>query len=142
MKSQESDKQERLERELARMRQDQTWQQYKSRLLQEMSHHIGKDKAIGMGELFSVVFGRPWANRINDTRVLRDLIEEVQWGDAQNRPILICSCTAGYYLPIGQEAREYIQRRLIAPAKKKLKKAARLQAETYKELMGRLVLEG
>jgi len=73
----------------------------KSRRMEEimgiLSHHVGRSKAIGMGELYIKVFERQWLHRINDTRTLRKYIEELR---AAGRKI--CYSTSqtggGYYI--------------------------------------------
>jgi hypothetical protein len=69
----------------------------KSALLMQLMGHIGQSRRIGMGELYSAVFGRPWANRINDTRALRRLISELR---REGAPIVSDACreSGGYYL--------------------------------------------
>ena len=68
-----------------------------TRLLQTLSRHVGVEKALGMAELFELVYGRPVADRINDTRVLRKIITSLRLGGA---PIASVSRPdgGGYYL--------------------------------------------
>ena len=75
----------------------ETQPELKYRLMVAMSRHIGRTRAIGMGELFEEVYGKSWDHRINDTRSLRKLISETK---EEGVPILSSSSTTGggYYL--------------------------------------------
>ncbi len=111
------------------------------RLLMELTKHIGKAKAVGMGELYEKVFGEPWSHRINDTRKLRRLITRARYGD---RPQPICSTPArnapGYYLAAaGSELEEYIGK-LKATALKKLAMAAKLERVPLPEMLGQMAM--
>jgi hypothetical protein len=102
----------KLERELKRAQASRERQEAKSRLLIEITRHIGSNKAIGAGELYEIVFEEPYeGNKITGTRRLRKLIEEVKYGD---NPTLIahscCNIRPGYYMPVGSEEREYRER--------------------------------
>lgn len=88
-------------RKQQRQLDEQARQEEKSRRLEEimgiLSHHIGRSKAIGMGELYVKVFDRQWLHRINDTRTLRKYVEELRQAGRK-----ICFSTAnpggGYYI--------------------------------------------
>ncbi len=122
--------QQKLEKERAR-----------ARLLTVMTRHVGASRAIGMGELYSLIFGKEWRNRQNDTRALRKLIT-----DARREGIPICSrcCgtgTYGYFLAAaGSEMTDYIER-LVKQGLKKLVQAARLKKISLPELLGQMALE-
>jgi hypothetical protein len=70
--------------------------QIENRVLKILNRHIGKEKAIGMGELFERVYGKPWWHRINDTTPIRRVIKKLR-----NEGALIASTKAtvggGYY---------------------------------------------
>lgn len=112
----------------------------KYRILGVLPDHIGREKAIGMGELYEVIFGKPWANRINDTRMLRQLITELR---REGSPI--CSTRdqqkPGYYFAPrrSSEGRDYVAR-LKREALRKLDMAARFERIALPELMGQMVL--
>ncbi len=81
----------------------------KGLLKDEMMDHIGRQNAIGMAELYEIICGREWTNRINDTREIRKLITALR---NEGRPI--CSISnrngGGYYLAAaGSELEEYLK---------------------------------
>jgi len=111
----------------------------KNRLLATLARHIGKNKAIGMAALYEEVWGRPWRDKINDTRELRKLITELR-----NEGVPICSVTTkeggGYYLAsAGSELEAYCSK-LRTSALKKLALEAKLRNMTLPELLGQLTL--
>jgi len=108
----------------------------KSKLLAELSLHVGKDKAIGMGELFERVFDRPYRSRINDTRPIRTLIDELQ-----KEGVPVCSSQRGYYLASAHSELAAYCKNLRAQGLRKLKKEANLRKMTLPELLGQLSLE-
>lgn len=114
---------------------------YVARLQVEMDRHIGRQRAIGMGELYELVFLKRWNNRINDTRDLRTVITELREQGAA-----ICSyCSGdgkgGYYKPsAGSELEDYC-RRLRKSALKKLILEAKIRRISKPEMLGQLELE-
>ena len=129
-----AEKKDKFQQELDRERA-------RARLLTVMTRHVGSSRAIGMGELYSLVFGKEWRNRQNDTRALRTLIT-----DARREGIPICSrcCGSGKYgyflAAAGSEMEDYLER-LIKQGIKKLAQAARLQKISLPELLGQMALE-
>ena len=124
----------KLEQQLVR-------EQLKARLLMELTKHIGKGRAVGMGELFQAVFGKDWEHRINDTRQLRKLITELRHG-AHPQPICssCCSLAPGYFLAsAGSELAEYVGK-IKRAALKKLAIAAKLEKKPLPELLGQMAL--
>jgi hypothetical protein len=82
----------------------------RTKLLSEITSHIGAHNAVGMAALYEAVFDRPWAHRINDTRALRRLITAMR-----REGVPICSCSdqhgGGYYLAAaGSELADYLRR--------------------------------
>lgn len=125
-----------------RLQQDNEYEQAKSRMLQEMTRHYGKNRAIGAGELFEKTFLRPYeGNKITGTRELRRLIEDVKYGDT---PMLIafscCNVRPGYYIPDSDgERREYFSREKKA-LKKKIGRLARLERMSAGDYANQLAL--
>jgi hypothetical protein len=120
-----------------------TVSELRNRLLEVLTQHIGREKAIGMGELYEQVYGEPWQHRINDTRALRYLIT-----DLRRRGVRICSVPykggGGYYLAAaGSELIDYVAR-LKVQGLRKLAQAAAIQQVGLPELLGqiKLTLEG
>lgn len=114
-------------------------QVYKSRLMIEMSRHIGQANKIGMGELYERVFDEKYDNRINDTRKLRKLITELR-----REGVPICSdpsnTEGGYYLAsAGSELNAYCKK-LEERALKILSQQATLKKVALPELMGQIQL--
>lgn len=113
---------------------------YAARLLEELTHHVGSHNAIGMGELYEIVFRETWANRINDTRKLRIVITELRKQGAA-----ICSDTSrtggGYYVASGgsSEMKDYLTR-LRRRGLRALVLEAKLRKITLAELLGQMEL--
>jgi hypothetical protein len=112
----------------------------RNRLLMTMMDHIGKTKAIGMGELFEQVFQESWNHRINDTRHLRKLITEIR-----QKGVPICSSTdrsgGGYWLSsVGSELETHCRKMRIR-ALSILKAEACMRKMTLAELFGQMQLE-
>jgi len=106
------------EKKLKKARRDLEWEQAKGRLLAKLVQCLGRNKALGMAEAFEIAFpGRSWRNRINDTRAVRDIIEDLRRGNEKKgmRPMPICSTSSnlrpGYYLPVGQELEEWLRKK-------------------------------
>ena len=57
-------------------------EQAKGTIMIILSRHVGREKAIGMGELYERVFGESYDHRINDTRPLRKLITDLRYDGA------------------------------------------------------------
>lgn len=79
-------------------------------ILAALTSHIGEPNAIGMGELYELVYGEGWRNRINDTRALRKAIT-----DLREEGVPVCSVATsyggGYYLAAaGSELAVYLRR--------------------------------
>jgi len=79
-------------------------------ILAALTGHIGEPNAIGMGELYELVYGESWNNRINDTRALRKAITHLR-----EEGVPVCSVAAsyggGYYLAAaGSELAGYLRR--------------------------------
>jgi hypothetical protein len=82
----------------------------RSRMLAELTSHIGEPNAISMSALYEAVFDRPWEHKINDTRALRRLITAMR-----GEGVPICSVTStnggGYFLAAaGSELVNYLRR--------------------------------
>lgn len=136
-------KQARLRRELEQARREKEWEVGKSLLMNEMSKHIGKARAIGAGELFEIIFKRPYeGNKMTGTRELRKLIEAVKYGpEAVFIAHSCCSIKPGYYLPSSDsERREYVAR-VERQLKRKIGRLARLNQMNAGAYAGQLALE-
>lgn len=107
-----------------------------------LSHHVGRCRAIGMGELYTKVFKREWRNRINDTRDLRHEIEALQKDGRR-----ICSVTdavgGGYYLPATDSEWDAFKNRRIGQAARQLNRMRAMYRISVEEAMRQvqLVLE-
>ena len=114
-------------------------QRRKTQVLTELTRHVGEANAIGMGELYSSVFNRPWNNRISDTRPLRRVIT-----DLRNEGVPIGSTPSnvggGYYLPAaGSELIEYLGR-IRKGALKMLFMESQIRKISLAELLGQMRL--
>ena len=112
---------------------------YKLAILQVLTRHIGRNNAISMGRLYRLAIGE-YADVINDTRMMRQIITELRDG---GNPI--CSTPAqsggGYYLSsAGSELKDYcVQQR--KRALKILTREAVLRKITVPELLGQIQME-
>jgi len=112
----------------------------KSRLKSVLMGHVGPSNKIGMGELYEQVFQEKYSNRINGTKMLRVLINELQ----NIERLRICSSQSringGYYLAqTGGDLNGYCDV-LTHAALKKLKKVAVLRRVALPELLGQMRL--
>lgn len=112
----------------------------KTRLLMTMMGHVGKAKAIGMGELYEKVFEEPWSNRINDTRQLRRILTDIR-----REGVPICSTCSnsggGYWIAGAGSDLESYCKKMRARALKILSAEACLRKMTLAELFGQLQLD-
>ena len=117
----------------------QTDEEYRNKLLAQLTGHIGGHNAISMAALFEAVYGEPWKNKINDTRRLRALITKMR-----NEGVPICSAThsnaGGYYLAsAGSELMDYT-RRAERSALGILARNAKIKKISLPDYMGQLKL--
>jgi len=108
-------------------------------ILAELASHIGEPNAIGMGELYELVYGEQWSNRINDTRALRKVIT-----DLRGEGVPICSVAAsyggGYFLAAaGSELAGYL-RKSERRALKILKRNATIKKISLPDYLGQMKL--
>ena len=112
----------------------------KARLLKVLAaSHVGASSIVGMGELYSSVFGEMWGHRINDTRMLRDMVDELQM-----EGVRICSKRSrvhgGYFLASSSSELADFCGAIEREALKKLAKAAALKKMALPELLGQMAL--
>jgi hypothetical protein len=108
-------------------------------ILAALASHIGEPNAIGMGELYEMVYGEPWANRINDTRALRKVITDLR---AEGVPINSITSSHGggyYYAAAGSELTNYLRRNEMR-ALKILMRNARIKKITLPNYLGQMKL--
>mgnify|MGYP001112123477 CR=1 FL=1 len=113
--------------------------EYKAKLLYVLTKHVGKPRSISMAELYREVFGEVPKNKINQTRIIRQLIT-----DLRKEGIPICSDMdregGGYYLAsAGGELERYCMK-LRTRALKLLQVEANLRRKTLPELLGQIAL--
>lgn len=127
----------------AKRKSDMSEKERRGSILAALTGHIGEPNAIGMGELYELVYGEPWANRINDTRALRKAIT-----DLRDEGVAICSVATsyggGYYLAAaGSELAGYM-RRNERQALRKLMRNAKMKKVSLPDYLGqmRLNMEG
>lgn len=112
---------------------------FRGQILGALTSHIGEPHAIGMGELYELVYGESWRNRINDTRILRKAIT-----DLREEGIPICSVAShsggGYYLAAaGSELAGYL-RSSERRALKILKRNATIKKISLPDYLGQMKL--
>ena len=112
---------------------------YETRILTILTRHVGVEKAIGMGELYERVYGKPYKNRINDTRALRKILTDLRLkgtliGETRSQS------GGGYYLArSASELNEFFNRRKTE-ALKKLHLVSRMKKIGLPELLGEMTL--
>ncbi len=121
------------------MQQERQNEALKMRIMTELASHIGSMHAIGMGELYELVTGDPWSNRINDTRKLRRLVSQLRFDG-----VPICSAPrssgGGYYLAAaGSEMTGFLRNRERL-ALKILAMNAKIRKLTLPEYLGQMKL--
>jgi hypothetical protein len=108
----------------------------KAQLTKEIINHVGEQNAIDMGDLYRRIYGKDWANKINDTRPLRQLITELK-----DEGVMILSSCAGYYIAqTPSEAQTYLKRRK-KKALKILAGVARMEKTTLPLLIGQMQID-
>jgi hypothetical protein len=111
-----------------------------SRVLAVLSTHIGREKALDMGQLYHEVFDEEYSSKINGTKPLRMVVTSLR---DKGFPIGSSSQRngGGYYLcRSGTELNEYCERLLHWPAMRKLKLEARLRKISMAELLGQMAI--
>jgi len=119
------------------MTENQKW--LREILLKEMTMHVGRSRAIGMGELYERVYGRPYRSKINGTRGLRKLVT-----DLRDEGVAICSIPdsggGGYYLAsAGSELDDYCKK-IRSRALKMLALESKLRKTTLPLLLDQVQL--
>jgi len=112
---------------------------YKEKLLYVLTKHIGKTRSISMAELYRELFGEVPKNKVNQARIIRELVTELR-----KEGVPICSDSdregGGYYLAAaGGELENYCMRLRIR-ALKVLQMEANLRKKTLPELLGQITL--
>lgn len=118
---------------------DENQRRSREQLLKVLTLHVGRSRAIGMGDLYEKVFGHPYRNKINGTRQLRRIVDELR---REGTPI--CSLQdsegGGYYLAsAGSELDDYCKG-LRSNALKKLALEAKLRKTTLPLLLDQVQL--
>lgn len=114
--------------------------QAKLRLYMIMLQHIGPSQKIGMGELYEQVFGRPWNNRINDTRQIRMLITQMK-KEGQAVMSSSSSTNGGYWIAAsGSELDAFVKKDKLR-ALKILSRISNMKKVSLPELMGQMLIE-
>lgn len=114
--------------------------QAKMRLYMIMLQHIGPSQKIGMGELYEQVFGRPWNNRINDTRQIRMLITQMK---KEGQAVMSSSSpiNGGYWIAAsGSELDAFVKKDKLR-ALKILSCISNMKKVSLPELMGQMLIE-
>lgn len=112
----------------------------KHKVLMAITRHVGASQKIPMTALFERVYGVPWADKINDTRRLREAITALR---RDGVPILsdASHTSGGYYLAsAGSELETYIGK-LRTRALKILRQAAKIKNQTLPEMLGQMSIE-
>jgi len=111
----------------------------KYKLMSELSKHIGRNRAIGMVDLYTRVYDEQPKSRHSGTRKIRALVTELR-----KEGVPICSTQdkegGGYYMAsAGSELQDYCGR-LRTRALKLLAQEAKLKRVALPELLGEIRL--
>jgi len=111
----------------------------KAAVMTILSRHVGIEKALGMGDLYSQAYGRAWRHRINDTRELRKIITELRYegaliGETRSQ------VGGGYYLARSAHELSAFFKKRKREALMKLHLVARMQRVGLAELLGQMQL--
>ncbi|MDZ4241996.1 MAG: hypothetical protein U1D99_04125 [Candidatus Omnitrophota bacterium] len=108
-------------------------------ILSILTHHVGRENAIGMGELYYKIFGKAYVNRINDTRPLRIILKRMKQQGSQ-----ICSHTSavsgGYYLAAATSERDDYYDREFKNAVGRLARLGKVKKMNRQELAAQTLL--
>lgn len=110
-------------------------------LMRALARHPSKDKAIGVVELYTAVFGSTPRDKINGTRPLRKLIEELRRegkaiGSTTGNPLL--GVEGGYYLITdADELLDYFNR-VKSQGIRKIVQAYKMKDTNISELVGEI----
>lgn len=116
---------------------------YISKTMEELLRHIGRERIIGADELFEKVFEMPCKDKINDTRPLRRIIEDLRW-----RGLRIGSDEdsqgGGYFMASSMSELKDFLRKKKRKALRELAMVAKMEGISVPELLGqmRLNIEG
>lgn len=109
------------------------------KLTMTMLRHVGPNNKIGMGELYTTVFGKPWAHRINDTRNLRSLIMELR---KEGMPVMSdCASNGGYWVAASASEINAYCAKTTKRALAMLSRAANIKQVSLADYLGQLSLE-
>ena len=118
-----------------------TMKEARSKILEVMLNHVGKENAIGMSALYQKVYGEKPFDLVNDTRPIRTIITALR---DEGRAIGSTSKSngGGYYVPrSGSELQEYCDVRLHRPALRLLKREATIKNVSFPSLIGQMALK-
>ena len=109
------------------------------RLWFELSKHVGAEKALDMGDLYSRVFGEPYTHKINHTRRLRTIVTALR---KKGAPIASTSSKngGGYYIVRAGSELDVYCGRLRTAALRKLFMESQLRNISMPELLGQMQL--
>lgn len=110
------------------------------RLYMVMLQHVGPDKKIGMGELFETVFERPWKHRINDTRQIRMLIDQMKQ-DGQAVMSSTSSTNGGYWIAASASELTAFEEKDKKRAVKILSRLSSMRKTSLPDYIGQMKLE-
>jgi hypothetical protein len=114
--------------------------EYRHKLLAELSGRISEPNAISMTALFEAVYERPWFDKVNDTRDIRKLVALMH-----HEGVPICSTSSknggGYYLAAaGWELANFLKKRKLQ-ALVKLQDNAKIMKISLPNYLGQIKLE-
>mgnify|MGYP001567964619 FL=1 len=110
---------------------------HRGAILQALASHIGEPHAIGMGELYELVYGESWRNRINDTRPLRKIITDLRKEGVPINSVASAKGGGYYYAAAGSELAGYLRRNKVR-ALKILKINAQIMKISMPDYLGQM----
>ena len=116
-----------------------TKEEYKAKILYELSKHVGSGKAIEQSELYEKVFGKKIINKHNQARFLRRLIEELR---KEGIPIVASTERdgGGYFLAAAEKELENYCAKIRKRALKLLTIEAKLKNKTLPEVVAEIAM--
>ncbi|MGD8389628.1 MAG: hypothetical protein PVG49_20950 [Desulfobacteraceae bacterium] len=115
-------------------------EEIRGRVSEILMDHVGAENAIPMAELYETIYGVKVRDKINDTRPLRNVIDEMQ-NEGRRINSTRKKNEGGYYLARSAHELNGFFRRLEEEAMKKFAKVAAMKRVSLPALLGQKILD-